>query len=46
MKKQVNDWMLLADQDLYAVEIILKDLYPLTNFVSFHCQQAIEKYWN
>jgi HEPN domain-containing protein len=44
MKKQVEDWVLLADKDLYAAEIIIKDDYPLTNITAFHCQQAIEKY--
>ena len=44
MKKQVEDWIQLADKDLYAAEIILKNEYPLTNIVAFHCQQAIEKY--
>jgi len=44
MKKQVEDWVLLADRDLRAAEIILKDEYALTNIVAFHCQQAIEKY--
>ena len=45
MKKQVEDWILLADKDLHAAEIILaNDEYPLTNIVAFHCQQAIEKY--
>jgi HEPN domain-containing protein len=44
MKKQVEDWILLADKDLYAAEILLKDGYPLTNIVTFHCQQVIEKY--
>jgi HEPN domain-containing protein len=44
MKKQVEDWISLADSDLRAAEIILKDEYPLTNIVAFHCQQAIEKY--
>ena len=44
MKKQVEDWILLADKDLGAAEIILKDEHPLTNIVAFHCQQAIEKY--
>ena len=43
MKKQVEDWILLADKDLYAAEILLKDEYPLTNIVAFHCQQSIEK---
>ena len=44
MKKQVEDWILLANQDLYAAEIIIKDECPLTNIVAFHCQQVIEKY--
>ncbi|MDR0684906.1 MAG: HEPN domain-containing protein [Spirochaetaceae bacterium] len=44
MKKQVEDWIVLADNDLYAAEIIMKDEYPLTNIVAFHCQQTIEKY--
>jgi HEPN domain-containing protein len=44
MKKQVENWILLADQDLYAAETLLKDRFPLTNIVAFHCQQAIEKY--
>jgi len=44
MKKQVEDWILMADKDLCAAEIILKDEHALTNIVAFHCQQAIEKY--
>jgi len=44
MKKQAEDWILLADRDLCAAEIIFKDEHPLTNIVAFHCQQAIEKY--
>jgi HEPN domain-containing protein len=44
MKKQVEDWISLADKDLYAAEIIMRDDFPLTNIVAFHCQQAIEKY--
>jgi len=44
MKKQAEDWIVLADKDLYVCEIILKDEYALTNIVAFHCQQAIEKY--
>jgi HEPN domain-containing protein len=44
MKKQVADWLLVADKDLYAAEIIIRDDYPLTNIAAFHCQQAIEKY--
>jgi HEPN domain-containing protein len=44
MKKQTNDWMLRADQDLQAAEILLQGDFPLTNIVAFHCQQAVEKY--
>jgi HEPN domain-containing protein len=44
MKKQVEDWILLADRDLKTAEIIIKDDYPLNNIIAFHCQQAIEKY--
>jgi len=44
MKKLVEDWIALADKDLYAAEIMLKENYSLTNIVTFHCQQAIEKY--
>ena len=44
MKKQVEDWIQLADKDLYAAEILLQNEYLLTNIVAFHCQQTIEKY--
>jgi HEPN domain-containing protein len=44
MKKQFEDWILLADEDMRAAEILLMDEYPLTNIAAFHCQQAIEKY--
>jgi len=44
MKKQVENWLLLADKDISAAGILLKNEYPLTNIVAFHCQQAIEKY--
>ena len=45
MKRQVEDWVMLADKDLCAAEILLKDDYPLTNIVAYHCQQTIEKYF-
>jgi len=45
MKKQAEDWITLADKDLYAAEIMNKEDYSLTNIVAFHCQQAIEKYF-
>jgi hypothetical protein len=41
MKKQVEDWILLAEKDLYAAELMIQDDYPLTNIVAFHCQQTI-----
>jgi len=44
MKKQANDWILLADKDLLASELLIKDEHPLTNIIAFHCQQTIEKY--
>jgi len=44
MKKLTKDWILLADGDLCAAEIILNDESHLTNICAFHCQQAIEKY--
>jgi HEPN domain-containing protein len=44
MKKQVEDWIFLADRDLKTAEIIIKDDCPLTNIIAFHCQQSIEKY--
>jgi HEPN domain-containing protein len=46
MKKQVEDWILLADRDLKTAEIIIKDEDTLTNIIAFHCKQAIEKYLN
>ena len=45
MKKQVEDWILLADRDLKVSELIMKEDDPFTNIVAFHCQQAIEKYF-
>ena len=44
MKRQVKDWILFADKDFHAAEILLKDDAPLTNIVAFHCHQATEKY--
>ncbi|MDR1248208.1 MAG: HEPN domain-containing protein [Treponema sp.] len=44
MKKQTEDWILLADRDLYTAELVIKDDHPLTNIIAFHCQQTIEKY--
>jgi len=44
MKKQVEDWISLADKDLYAAETLIKDSHPMTNIIAFLCQQSIEKY--
>ena len=44
MKKIVEDWIMFADRDLTAAELLLKDEHSLTNIVAFHCQQTIEKY--
>jgi HEPN domain-containing protein len=44
MKKLVEDWLLVAEQDIRTASIIIKEDH-LTNIVAFHCQQAIEKYF-
>jgi HEPN domain-containing protein len=44
MKKQVEAWIGFAEKDMLTIsEIIEND--NLTNIVTFHCQQAIEKYF-
>ena len=42
MKKQANDWLFAADDDLRLIEKIIDD-ESLTNMVAYHSQQAIEK---
>ena len=48
MAKQTNtiqDWRLLADDDLVVAEHIAGTMNPIpTSIVAFHCQQAVEKY--
>jgi HEPN domain-containing protein len=44
MKKQVEDWILLADRDLKVSELLMREEEPITTIVAFHCQQTIEKY--
>ena len=44
MKKQVNDWLLLAGKDIKVASLIIEQ-QELTSSVAFHCQQAIEKYF-
>jgi HEPN domain-containing protein len=44
MKKQTEAWIGFAEKDMLTIsEIIEND--NLTNIVTFHCQQAIEKYF-
>ncbi len=44
MKKQVEEWIRFAEKDLLAVLEIMKNSH-LANIATFHCQQAIEKYF-
>jgi HEPN domain-containing protein len=44
MKRQVEDWLFLAQKDIDTVDLIFGESH-LTNIVAFHCQQAIEKYF-
>jgi hypothetical protein len=38
MKKQVEDWILLADKDLYAAEILLndRDFEPMEKYLGLN----------
>ena len=42
MKKQAEDWLTGAGDDLKVIEKIIDD-ESLTNMIAFHSQQAIEK---
>jgi HEPN domain-containing protein len=44
MKKQAEAWVGFAEKDILTVSEIIKNP-NLTNVVTFHCQQAIEKYF-
>jgi len=44
MKKQVEAWIGFAEKDMLTVSEIIEN-NNLTNVVTFHCQQAIEKYF-
>ena len=44
MKKLAEDWVFYAENDLKTAVILIKDEYPMTNIIAFHCQQAIEKF--
>jgi HEPN domain-containing protein len=42
--KIVNEWRRKADADLAVAERLLSDETVFSNAVTFHCQQAAEKY--
>jgi len=42
MKKQAEEWLNAANEDLKLIEKIIDD-ETLTNMIAFHSQQAIEK---
>lgn len=44
MKKEVEDWLIFAERDITVVERIVEEPH-LTGIATFHCQQAIEKYF-
>ena len=44
MKKQVEAWIKFAESDILTISEIIENPL-LTNVVTFHCQQAIEKYF-
>jgi HEPN domain-containing protein len=44
MKKQVEAWVKFAEKDMLTVAEIIENS-NLTNIATFHCQQAVEKYF-
>ena len=44
MKKHVEAWIRFAEKDILTISEIINNP-NLTNIVTFHCQQAIEKYF-
>ena len=42
MKKQAEEWLYAANDDLKVISKIIDD-ETLTNMITFHSQQAIEK---
>jgi len=42
MKQTTNDWFIAAEDDLFAAKKLATE-DRLTNVVSFHCQQCLEK---
>jgi HEPN domain-containing protein len=44
MNKYTEAWLLYANNDLRAAEVLLNDEYPTTNVIAFLSQQTVEKY--
>ena len=42
MKKQVKDWLFLAESDLRTADIVIKDEYPLTNIARFIASKQLK----
>jgi HEPN domain-containing protein len=40
----VKEWLIRAEHDLTAAELLLKYEETLNDVIAFHCQQAVEKY--
>jgi len=45
MKNETSGWVFFANNDMIAAKAIIEHT-ELTGEVAFHCQQAIEKYFN
>jgi HEPN domain-containing protein len=45
MKKQVDQWIVFAEADMNAADILIDADFQIGSAVVFHCQQAIEKYF-
>jgi len=45
MKKETEGWLFFANKDILAANILIQQDKDLMGSVTFHCQQAIEKYF-
>jgi HEPN domain-containing protein len=44
IKEAISQWKIKADNDLKIVSRNIDDMDPVTDVLSFHCQQSAEKY--
>ena len=44
-KKLIQQWFDKANNDLKTAKILLDDSPELTDIITFHCQQAVEKFF-